>query len=184
MRKWFWSGIIASVILSTSASAQLVRKGLTGTYGLAQTSSSCSDCDGSESGFGGYYKIHWFASNQLSVGLEASDFRKSWSDGLKQSDAFFTFSAQYYPSNDKEFHITGGIGRGRSSVDDGYDFAEITGLAFSIGAGYDYHLSKSYFLTPFIKFNTTTGGRINVSGFTDTGVNATLFQIGVGITER
>jgi hypothetical protein len=183
MRRLFL-GLVTLILSAQSIGAQIARTGLGGTYGLAQTSSSCSDCDGSESGIGGFYKVHWFASNQLSVGIEASDFRKSWSDGLKQSDAFFTFSAQYYPSNEREFFISGGIGRGRSSVDDGYDFAEITGLALSVGAGYDAHLSKSYYLTPFIKLNSTMSGRLNVSGSTSTGVNATLFQLGVGITER
>lgn len=170
--------------------AQITRSGLAATVGIASVASTCSDCDGSESGAGMFYRIGGFVSNQLAITLDLSDFKKNLGDGIKQDDGYFVVAASYYPSNTSNFFLSGGIGRGRSTVDDGYDYVEITGMAYSVGAGIDLGFrgnDKSgieYFFTPFIKYYSTTGGRIDFSGSKDTGVNASLLQIGIGLTSR
>lgn len=177
-----------SVLFVDSSEAQQKRNGLIGTAAVTRGSSSCSGdinwCANSEAGWGQYFRFGGFVSNNLAVVIETTRFSKDLGEGVTQRDVYFTIGLNLYPSPSNNFFLSGGLGRGRSEIEDGAGFAEISGLAYSVGLGVDIGAKSDLkaSLTPFVKYFSTSGGRINVDGFTETGYNSSLTQLGIGLT--
>ena len=183
------ASLFAMIVLflsTTTATAQVKRSGFVGTAAVTTSSSTCNGdgCDGSEKGWGQYGRVGGFVSNNLAVVLEWSRFSADVGDGFTQRDVYATIGVNLYPSPTNNFFLSGGLGRGKSTADDGYDFAEITGMAYTVGVGIDLMPKQEigFSITPFLKYYSTTGGKINVSGLTASGYNASLTQLGLGVT--
>lgn len=178
--------VVAIVAATDTLTAQQSRSGFVGTAAVTTSSSSCTGdgCDGSEKGWGQYGRVGGFVSNNLAVVLEWSRFSADVGEGFTQRDVYATIGVNLYPSPTNNFFLSAGLGRGKSTADDGYDFAEITGMAYTVGLGIDLMPKQDigFSITPFLKYYSTTGGKINVSGFTATGYNASLTQVGLGVT--
>ena len=63
------------------------------------------------------------------------------------------FVAQLYPITSTGFYLKGGVGIGRNAVqfEDGFDTGD-TGFAGLVGAGYELHLGRRFYLNPVVDF--------------------------------
>lgn len=171
--------------LPTAAEAQhpQTRQGFGISFGLgAGTAGFCDGCDevgGTE--FSGYLRLGGYLTPTVFLAGESN----GWVSGSDTFDAS-TLGAimavvQWYPMADHGLYLKGGLG---------YSYADLaselhtSGLAGSLGAGYDIRLARNFALTPYINYLQQFGGTLTYTGGIDTGVDAKvhLFQFGLGFT--
>lgn len=173
MRLRTLTGIVALLFLATTtASAQVQRKGFWFSGGLGYGSVSCDDCDDRTGGGAGYLSLGGTVSPRWLLGVGTAGYTRD-DDGVTYSVGTLDFRVRFYPSVTGGFFLTGGIGFGsiRVDVEDGPEDSE-SGGALLLGLGYDVQIGRNVSLTPFA----------NAFGVGNDDTDANVLQIGLGIT--
>ena len=178
-----------AVLLPTAAMAQhpQTRSGFGISFGFGAGSAAfCDGCDASGgTDLSGYLRLGGYVTPSLFLAGE--------SNGWVGSDDYYTPSsigalmavAQWYPMVEQGLYLKGGLGFSYADVYEyGLDLST-SGFAMSIGAGYDWRLSRNFALTPYINYLQQLGGSYSFSGGGgDAGIDANVhvFQFGLGFT--
>jgi hypothetical protein len=182
----------ALVLLSAPAMAQSgahARQGFTVSFGFGGGSAgiSCDDCSTDrEGGFSGYLRLGGAVRPNLIVAGESHGWTKS-EGTLTAQIGYLTGVAQWYPALTSGFHVIGGAGFGMLRMEDS-DPAfggtlESFGVAYQVGAGYDWRVGRNFSLTPYFNFLGMGGGEPKLDGTALGGkLNANVLQLGLGFS--
>lgn len=166
-----------------------VHDGFTMGFGLGNGSAgvSCAGCATDRTnGLSGYLDIGGALSPTLILGGELNGWSKDKS-GSTSRIGFLTGYAQWYPNVATPFFVKTGLGVGSISVEDRTTVPssklESTGLAYQVGAGYDFRMGHDFSLSPYASYIATTGATAKLNGTsTNSKLNSNNFQVGIGLT--
>jgi hypothetical protein len=92
---------------------------------------------------------------------------------------------QYYPVTKQPLFVRLGLGWAGFLATDEDENISSRSVAAQIGAGYDFVVSQSYLLTPFVSYMRGAGGRLSVNGERATlPAGVELLQYGLQMTLR
>lgn len=174
--------------LSATAEAQShpqTREGFGISFGVGAGSAGL-DCDGCdfdrEGAFSGYLRLGGYARPTLFIGGETNGWMKE-EDGIDMQASFVSAVALWYPQPASGFYLKGGLGFSNTSLSDDVLEIEASGLALSLGLGYDWRVTKNFSLTPYMNYLRSMGAEAKVNG-TDSGETLTtdVLQVGLGFT--
>lgn len=185
------SMVLAAPLLSQSKPQ--TRQGFTIGFGLGAGSAgiTCNGCTSDrENAPSAYLRIGGAVRPNLIIAGEMNGWTKKASDAGTDEEitmGFATAVALWYPHSQGGFYVKGGLGFGSIS-DDITDptftaKVESTGMAISLGTGFDFRMGKNFSLTPFVNYLATAGAKAKVNGVsTGEKLDANLVQIGLGFT--
>jgi Autotransporter beta-domain len=190
--RWLIGATAALLALSSTAMAQGAahpRQGFTISFGLGGGSAglSCEVCSTDrENGLSGYLRIGGAVRPNLIVAGESHGWTKS--EGTTTATiGYLTAVAQWYPNASGGFHVSGGLGMGMFNMEDTDPTfggtLESVGVAYQLGAGYDWRVGRNFSLTPYLNFLGMGGGEPKFDGAGMGGsLNANIVQIGLGFS--
>jgi len=167
----------------THAQHAQARSGFGISVGLgAGNAAFCNGCDElSSTQLSGYLRLGGYLRPAVFLGGESN----GWVGGIGDYDGMSLGAVmgvvQWYPAPSQGLYLKGGIGYSYAAID--FDFTA-SGLAGSIGAGYDFRIARNFALTPYVNYLNQFGGSYTYSGGGETGLDAAvhLFQFGLGFT--
>lgn len=164
--------LLATLFLTSTATAQQTRQGFWFNVGLGYGSLGCEDCEDREGGFSGGFALGGTVGKHWLLGVGGSGWNKEEDNG-RLSVGTLDFRARLYPSATGGFFLTGGIGFGSIRIEiDGLGDHTENGASLLLGLGYDIRIGKNVSLTPFA----------NAFGVKNDDANANVGQIGLGVT--
>jgi len=131
---------------------------------------SCLECDGWLNGFSGGLSAGKAVSDRLLIGVGTAGYHRSVVGVGFNAGSVVDARLRFYPVRTSSFFLTGGMGLGSISVADASEY----GLSAVFGVGYDVKVTPKVSLTPFW----------NGTGVVTSGANASVGQVGLGITIR
>jgi hypothetical protein len=183
--------LVALLALSSQLVAQSkpqTREGFTIAFGVGSGSigASCDFCSTSrQSDATGFLRIGGTLHPNLIIAGEARGWTHEIDETTTATVGFLLADLLYYPQPQHGWYLEGGLGVGQYKNSDdqsGNDFTS-TGLALSIGTGYDFRVAKTFSLTPFLSWSGTGGAKVKQNGMsTGAKFDVNLFQIGLGFT--
>jgi hypothetical protein len=186
MREAIFTCALMSLVSSgLAAQNPQTRQGFGISFGLGGGSASIS-CDGCESeretALSGYLRLGGYASPSLFIGGESNGWTKS-EGGIDELIGFLSAVAQWYPQVTNGFYLKGGVGFATSEASDDVDELTIGGVGLTVGAGYDWRLTRNFSLTPYLNYLRSFTGELEFNG-TSSGVSANIdvVQFGLGFT--
>ena len=180
------AGLLVGAVSTAEAQANpQTRQGFTFAFGLG-AGSGAFDCDGCdderETGFSGFLRLGGTVKPNLIISGQSIGYTKE-ENGVTATAGYLLAMAQFYPQTTNGFYLEGGLGFGSVKLDDDIDELESTGMALSLGTGYDFRVGKNFSLTPYLNFATTLGAEAKANGVsTDTKLNFNVIQLGLGFT--
>ncbi len=179
---------VALVVLASGVAAAQhaqTRDGFGISFGIGGGSAGVS-CDGCgtdrENGLSGYLRLGGYVRPTLFVGGETNGFTKNV-DGVDVAASFVSAVVQWYPQVSSGFYLKTGAGLAVGSLDDGLDELSATGMGLTLGAGYDWRLTRNFSLTPYINYLRSVGAeaKFNGAGLGEN-LNVDVLQFGLGFT--
>jgi hypothetical protein len=148
--------------------------------GSAGFCDGCDDQGGTE--LSGYLRLGGYLNPSLFLAGETNGWMGSQIDTPSSLGAIMGV-VQWYPMVERGLYLKGGVGYSYANASDGSDIST-SGLAVSVGAGYDFRVARNFALTPYINYLQQLGGQYAYAGGEDTGPDAKvhLFQFGLGLT--
>lgn len=148
--------------------------------GSADFCDGCGTWGGTE--LSGYLRLGGYLSPSLFLAGESNGWSGSQIDNASSIGAIMGV-VQWYPMVEQGLYLKGGAGYSYANAYDGADLST-SGLALSIGAGYDWRVARNFALTPYVNYLQQIGGTYGYTGGGDSGLDANvhLFQFGLGFT--
>lgn len=152
-------------------------------FGGGSAAMSCSICTSErDNGFSGYLRMGGYVSPALFVGGESNGWVKN-DMGVDEQIGMLNAVVQWYPQVSSGLYLKGGGGFTYASATDGLTDLSTSGLAATLGAGYDWRLTQSFSLTPYVNYLRSIGGEADVNGIgTGYKLNVDVLQVGLGFT--
>jgi hypothetical protein len=138
-----------------------------------------------QNGASGYLRVGKGMTPSVMMGLELNGWNKTENNATGRT-GMLSAIGQWYPSLTNGFFAKGGLGVGRTTIDDNAaptSKSEATGFGYQVGAGYDMSIARRWSITPYVNYLATTGASLKVNG-TDVNqkLNANYVQYGLGLT--
>jgi hypothetical protein len=165
------------------------REGYSLSLGLGGGSSgvSCAGCaTNRENGMSGYLRLGKGMSPSLMMGVELNGWNKT-QQSVTSRNTMLSAIAQWYPSMTNGFFAKGGLGVGRTMIDDKSSVPsnkfQSTGLGYQVGVGYDMSVARRWSVTPFLNYLSTAGAKGQLNGTsTNQKFDGNYFQYGLGLS--
>lgn len=150
--------------------------------GAGSAGADCSICTNErETGLSGYFRLGAAVTPQVLIGVETNGWTKS-EGGLDQTISALSAVAYWYPVRNGPVFLRGGLGLMTFTADDGFDELTATGLALSVGAGYNFRTGRNFSLTPFINILVNGGADAKINGSSvGEDFNTNVVQFGLGV---
>jgi hypothetical protein len=151
--------------------------------GAGSAGASCDGCSSErDNGLSGYLRIGGHLSPTLFLGAESNGWVHS-EDGIDETLGFLMGVAQWYPNASSGLSLKGGLGLASYLATDGSDDITASGLALSVGIGYDFRVANNFSLTPYANFLKSTQAELKFNDVsTNANMSANVFQFGLGFT--
>src|SRR5882762_558117 len=154
-------------------------------YGsLARTCDACQNLPG-EPGLSGFLKLGVTAAPQLLMGVEANGWRKNI-QGTTVTAVNASVVSYLYLKPTSGFFFKGGFGiswyREDPALKDPSDTVSSNGIGITAGLGYDLRVGDNISLTPVGNFVFGSLGNLRLRRQLIPNVQATLLQLGLGVT--
>jgi hypothetical protein len=170
------------------SSAQM-REGYNASLGLGAGSSgvTCSGCATNRStGFSGYARLGKAWSSSVILGAELNAWNKSQNSATARTGMLDAI-AQWYPSMTNNFFVKGGMGIGRTRLEDKSTapttVLQSTGFGYQAGVGYDVPIARRFSITPYVNYLATAGANAQMNGQSlNTKMNSNYVQYGLGLS--
>jgi hypothetical protein len=166
------------------------REGYSLSLGLGGGSNAftCPGCGTStrENGASGYLRVGKGMSQSVMAGLELNGWNKS-ENSVTGRTGMLSAIAQWYPSMTNGFFAKGGLGIGRTTIDDKSgtvaDKTESTGFGYQVGMGYDMSIARRWSITPYVNYLATAGANAKLNGVdANQKLDANYLQYGLGLS--
>jgi outer membrane autotransporter protein len=188
--------LVAGATAGVAQDRAITNQGFTWSIGFSKISLkidcslSCATQSTGALGFVGH--AGWTLKNNLIAGVEFNLSQKAQDlngDGDNEDVDFKYVGAalQFYPHAYREFFVKGAVGFGKSSTrmevpTFGERDVDGSGLGFSLGTGIDFHVSKSFSITPYLDYLFGFKGAANLDGAaSDVDLTTSAFQWGLKI---
>ncbi|HMU62115.1 MAG TPA: hypothetical protein PKA66_10045 [Gemmatimonadales bacterium] len=174
-----------AVLVPSIAAAQKpqTRDGFGISFGFgAGAANFCDDCEElADTELSGYLRLGGYLNPSLFLAAESNGWVGSTTDYDAPSLGAVMGVVQWYPMVAKGLYLKAGFGYSYASV---YSDFSTSGVAGSIGAGYDIRLARNFALTPYVNYLSQFGGGYSYSGSSEIVADAAvhLFQFGLGFT--
>jgi hypothetical protein len=149
---------------------------------------TCPGCGTSDrqNGLSGYLRAGKGFSKSVMAGIELNGWNKTETNVTSRT-GMLSAIAQWYPSMTNGFFAKGGMGIGRTSVDDKStatpNKAESTGFGYQLGMGYDMSVARRWSITPYVNYLATAGANAKLNGVdANQKIDANYLQYGLGLT--
>jgi hypothetical protein len=134
----------------------------------------------------GYLRLGKGFTPSVMLGVELNGWNKT-EDQVTSRTGMLSAIAQWYPSMTNGFFAKGGMGLGRTTVEDKTvtpsDKVESTGFGYQVGMGYDMSITRRWSITPYVNYLATAGANAKFNGVdANTKLDANYFQYGLGLT--
>ena len=157
-------------------------------FGAGSVGVDCPDCGNlfpdRVSSLSGVLGIGWTVNSTLVLGLEGQGWVKN-DDVLNRRLAALNLVALVYPSKSMGLYLKGGVGGVRVVVEtpDLTNVAVGEGFGWTIGAGWDFYLSRSVALTPYVMYLGSSGTTTTLNGAgINVNLNPNMWQLGGALT--
>lgn len=190
------AAVATSVQRADAQTRDMTNQGITWSIGFSKGTLNldCSlACDAQKTGgLGVVGHFGWTLRENLVVGVEGMLWEKAHDldgDGDNEDVNFNYVGAalQLYPHHFREYFVKLAVGMGMSKSEMdipsiGARAVEATGLGFSVGLGYDFHIAKAFSLTPYIDYLVGFKGKADLNGASsDVDLTSRMFQWGVKV---
>lgn len=153
--------------------------------GNATASLSCSVCrDMSDRSVAAGLTLGVRQTSRMYLGIQLDGWYR-FSGG--ENDRIYSVGplVQYYPNGKRPLFVRLGLGWAGFLATDEDENISSRSVAAQLGVGYDFAISQSYLLTPFVSYMRGAGGRLTVNGENATlPAGVELLQYGLQMTLR
>jgi hypothetical protein len=166
------------------------RDGYSLSLGLGGASSAftCPDCGTSDraNSASGYLRLGKGFTPSVMLGVELNGWNKTENEVTGRT-GMLSAIAQWYPSLTNGFFAKGGMGLGRTTIEDKsgatVDKVESTGFGYQVGMGYDMGINRRWSITPYVNYLATAGASAKLNGVdANQKLDANYFQYGLGLS--
>ena len=126
---------------------------------------TCDICAGHRrTGLSAFIGVGGRTSRALRIGGELAAWRES-DGGVTQTLLSFGGAAYWYPGVRRRLYLRGGAVLVMHRAGDGTDVITSSGIGPQLGMGYEYRVSRSWLLAPFIHYSVGVfGGDVKFNG--------------------
>ena len=151
----------------------------------AFTCPGCGTSDRQNSG-SGYLRLGKGFTPSVMLGVELNGWNKT-ENQVTGRTGMLSAIAQWYPSLTSGFFAKGGMGIGRTTIDDKSgvtpDKLESTGFGYQVGMGYDMSINRRWSITPYVNYLATACANATLNGVNQNQkLDANYFQYGLGLS--
>jgi hypothetical protein len=148
---------------------------------------SCPNCvTDRQNGGSGYLRVGKGMTPSLMMGVELNGWNKT-KNNVTGRTGMLSAIAQWYPSTTNGFFAKGGLGVGRTTLDDKSTTPtskiQSTGFGYQVGMGYDMSIARRWSITPYVNYLATAGASAKLNGVSmNQNLNANYVQYGLGLS--
>lgn len=148
---------------------------------------SCAGCATTrENGASGYLRVGKGFTPSLMMGLELNGWNKT-ENNVAARTGMLSAITQWYPSMTNGFFAKGGLGLGRTTIDDKSTTPssklQSTGFGYQVGMGYDMSIARRWSITPYVNYLATAGANAELNGVNmNQKLDANYVQYGLGLS--
>lgn len=166
------------------------RSGYSLSLGLGGASSAltCPGCGTSsrENAASGYLRLGKGFTPSMMLGVELNGWNKTQNQVTGRT-GMLSAIAQWYPSLTSGFFAKGGMGVGRTTIDDKStttpSTVQSTGFGYQLGMGYDMNIARRWSITPYVNYLATAGANATLNGVNaNQKLDANYLQYGLGLS--
>jgi hypothetical protein len=124
-------------------------------------------------------------SRAVRIGGELAAWRER-DNGVTQTLLSVGTAVYWYPNLRRRFYLRGGAALVMHRASDGTNVVTSSGIGPQMGVGYEYPVSRSWLLAPFVHYSVGVfGGDVKFNGGQAAGsATVSFFQVGVSLSHR
>lgn len=146
---------------------------------------TCDLCAGHrKTGLSAFIGVGGSTGRSVRIGAELAGWRER-DGGVTQTLLSFGGAAYWYPSVGRRLYLRGGAALVMHRTNDGTDVVTSSGIGPQFGVGYEYPVSRSWWLAPFAHYAVGVFGGVKFNGGQAAGsATVSFFQVGASLTRR